>query len=197
VINLSPVPCPDGYVVIHEPAWLELIDQVRALVCDQPSTANLSRALGDLMSLRNPAVKESYICPSCERLLVIDRATDSFAAAYRREQGDSQAFVRRAGTGEGPFACPSCGNQDPENMVFVRHTRNAHRMRWARSQPNPSGTAGSPEGKGTIEVELERVSHQKILGDVQIECRRCYVVFDWPEDVQFLSLHPCNWDPGK
>jgi hypothetical protein len=173
VISLSTIPCPDGFVLVHEPAWLELIERLSGV------TGN-PRAVSLEMSTRKPGVKEAYVCPTCRRMIVID--SEERVAVYVQEEGDPQALLARSGGGTATesLACPSCGNTDPRAMVFVRQLRNTHRMRWA--QP------------GLLEVEADRVHGQKIIGNPQIECSRCYVVFDWPEGVQFMSLHPSNWD---
>ena len=181
-INVTFVPCPDGYVMVHEPAWDEIRDEVAELARAGAPSSGPRNPFSELLGGTNRALKEAYVCPTCGRLLVMDR-DEGIAAIWVREAGDPQALLRRS---EGAKdicspSCPSCGNDDPEAMVFVRNVRNAHRMRWAREIPN------------TIEVELDRIAQEKILGQGEIECRRCYVTFEWPEDVGWVSLHPSNW----
>jgi len=206
VINLSLLPCPDGYFVLHEPAWGRLCDRVCEVAESADPTGALSRALMKVLLARDRAVKETYVCPTCHRWLVLDSESGTVAAVWTQEGGEPQALLRQgcgASEAAAQLACPSCGNSEVEDMVYVEQVRICHRMRLAegstgrgapeRPEPLVNLLRATDGASLMVEVELDRVDDEKILGKAQIECRRCYVVFVWPEDVGAFSLHPSHW----
>ena len=56
VINLSAIPCPDGYLLVPEEAWDRIVGR-------SPAGDEI---VADLMA----ACVETYLCPRCGRLLI-------------------------------------------------------------------------------------------------------------------------------
>jgi len=83
VINLSPVPNPQGFNVFSEAVHEKIIDSLVAAHQEAQSQADFEqRAMEILTHVGTPGIMQMYECPHCGRLAVFGRAWDSTVALW-------------------------------------------------------------------------------------------------------------------
>lgn len=94
VIDLSTIPSPYGSKVIPERDF----DAIRErLVAAGASTEALRTAVWtEVLGFQNPAIHQAYVCPTCGRLYLFARASDTEpAAVWALERGTTDLLVDR------------------------------------------------------------------------------------------------------
>jgi predicted RNA-binding Zn-ribbon protein involved in translation (DUF1610 family) len=198
------LPCAHRHLVLPELAIECFVDSILDLARVAATDSELRTALQKTLTPDNPLLRETYVCPTCGRWLLLFE--DKVLAVWTHERGDFRRLRCRselaglrlppvaagatlehaAGAGDPSasraspdISCPACGNSDLGRMSYVQLVRNSHGLRGAK-------------GGQVIQVEAEEIIDQQPAGRGEIECRVCYVTFSPPAGVTFFSYFPAD-----
>ena len=92
-INLSQIPNPHGFKLIPERVFDTLVERLVDVYAQSPSQAEFETQVHEELYLQAHGIAQAYACPTCGRLAVFSRASDTSPALWfsveKAQQGSS------------------------------------------------------------------------------------------------------------